>query len=142
MTIQEPSNLSSLTTRAVASIGEYEKAQTETARQDALENATRLVRALEKPADAIYKLFTSVWLVASMYVLFDTDVRRDLKPSVPMAVKIAHDMGIFALLSHTTSVVTCEDLAAEKNADVQLVGRYHPCPQIVQQMLIQVYPRR
>lgn len=128
MTIQEPSNLSSLTTRAVASVGEYEKAQTETARQDALENATRLVRALEKPADAIYKLFASVWLVASMYILFDTDVRRDLKPSVPMAVKIAHDMGIFALLSHTTSFVTCEDLAAEKNADVQLVGRYHPRP--------------
>lgn len=64
MTVQEfPENsqLSSLTTKAVASISAYEAAKTEKARHDALEAATRLVRALEEPSDAIYKLFASVW---------------------------------------------------------------------------------
>lgn len=61
MTIQEFSNISSLTTKVVASIDAYKTAKTEKARRDALENATSLVRALENPADAIYKLFASVW---------------------------------------------------------------------------------
>lgn len=61
MAIQEFSSLSSLTTKAVASIDEYKAAKTEKARHDALEAATRLVRALEEPSDAIYKLFASVW---------------------------------------------------------------------------------
>ncbi|KAF9889284.1 hypothetical protein FE257_007392 [Aspergillus nanangensis] len=104
MTIEEFGHLSSLTTNAVASIGAYQTSKTEQARQDALENATRLVRALEKPADAIYKLFAS--------------------PAVLMAVKTASDLGIFTQLSQTTSLATCEELAAQKNADIQLVGRF------------------
>lgn len=39
-----------------------------------------------------------------------------------MAVKTAHDLGVFARLSQTTSSVTCKELAAGKNADTQLVG--------------------
>lgn len=60
MTKQESPNIASLTTKAVASIDAYQADQTEQARQDALANAVRLVRALETPADAIYKLFASV----------------------------------------------------------------------------------
>jgi hypothetical protein len=47
------------------------------------------------------------------------------KPAVLMAVKTANDLGIFALLSQTTSFVTCEELATQKNADNQLVGKYY-----------------
>lgn len=60
MTTQEFFNISSLSAKAVASIGAYQAAKSEKARLGALENATRLARALEKPADAIYKLFVSV----------------------------------------------------------------------------------
>lgn len=60
MTIQEPYDLSSLTTQAAESVGAYQTAQTEQARLDAIESTTRLLRALESPADAIYKLFASV----------------------------------------------------------------------------------
>lgn len=60
MTKQESLNLAGLTTKAVASIDAYQADKTEEARQDALANAIRLVRALETPADGIYKLFASV----------------------------------------------------------------------------------
>lgn len=60
MTKQESPNLAGLTTKAVASIDAYQADKTEEARQDALANAIRLVRALETPGDAIYKLFASV----------------------------------------------------------------------------------
>lgn len=60
MTKQEFPNISSLTTKAVASIDAYQADKTEQARQDALANAIKLVRALETPGDAIYKLFASV----------------------------------------------------------------------------------
>ncbi|KAJ5387069.1 hypothetical protein N7509_009610 [Penicillium cosmopolitanum] len=103
MTKQELPDISGLTTRAVRSIDEFQVDKTEQARHDALESVTRLLRALESPADAIYKLFAS--------------------PAVLMAVKTANDLGIFDLLSQTTSFVTCEELATQKNADVQLVER-------------------
>ncbi|KAJ6006798.1 hypothetical protein N7451_004742 [Penicillium sp. IBT 35674x] len=103
MAIQEFSSLSSLTTKAVTSIEAYKAAKTEKARHDALEAATRLVRALEEPSDAIYKLFAS--------------------PAVLMAIKTASDLDIFTVLSQTTSSVTCKELAARKNADGQLVER-------------------
>ncbi|CAI7576054.1 unnamed protein product [Penicillium discolor] len=103
MTKQESPNIASLTTKAVASIDAYQADQTEQARQDALANAVRLVRALETPADAIYKLFAS--------------------PAVLMAVKTANDMGVFTLLSEKRSAVSWEELAALKNADIQLVER-------------------
>jgi hypothetical protein len=60
MTKQELPDISGLTTRAVRSIDEFQVDQTEEARRDALESVTRLLRALESPADAIYKLFASV----------------------------------------------------------------------------------
>ncbi|OJZ88481.1 hypothetical protein ASPFODRAFT_44168 [Aspergillus luchuensis CBS 106.47] len=90
-------------TRTSASAKLYQETGLEKYRQEALEHATRLVRSLEKPADAIYKLF--------------------LQPSVLMAVKTAHDLGIFTMLSTTDSFVTCEQLAAAENADVPLVER-------------------
>jgi hypothetical protein len=46
------------------------------------------------------------------------------KPAILMAVKTANDMGIFTLLSEKRSAVSWEELAALKNADIQLVGRY------------------
>lgn len=49
-----------LTAKIVEQVGAYETDQTEQARQDALESALELVRALETPGDAIYKLFASV----------------------------------------------------------------------------------
>lgn len=60
MTKQEPDNIASLTTKAVASIDAYQADKSEQARQEALANAVRLVRALDTPADTIYKLFASV----------------------------------------------------------------------------------
>lgn len=60
MTEQKPYDIASLATKAVASVDAYQAARTEQTRQDALESAIRLVRALETPADAIYKLFASV----------------------------------------------------------------------------------
>lgn len=56
----EPDNIAGLTTTAVASIAAYQADKSEQVRQDALENAVRLVKALETPADTIYKLFASV----------------------------------------------------------------------------------
>lgn len=46
------------------------------------------------------------------------------KPAVLMAVKTASDLSIFTLLSEETSPVSWRELAAPKNADIQLVGRY------------------
>lgn len=39
-----------------------------------------------------------------------------------MAVKIAHDLDLFDALCETTSFVTCEELAAAKNASDILIG--------------------
>lgn len=47
-------------TRTAASAKLYQETGLEKYRQEALEHATRLVRSLEKPADAIYKLFLQV----------------------------------------------------------------------------------
>lgn len=60
MTRLKSSDIATLTAKTVASVGAYESDQTEQARQDALESAMQLVRALETPGDAIYKLFASV----------------------------------------------------------------------------------
>ena len=60
MTILKPSDIATLTAKTVASVGAYETERSEQARQDALESALQLVRALETPGDAIYKLFASV----------------------------------------------------------------------------------
>lgn len=57
---QKSHDIASLTTKAVASIDTYQATQNEQTRQDALASAISLVRALETPGDAIYKLFASV----------------------------------------------------------------------------------
>ncbi|GKZ79986.1 hypothetical protein AnigIFM56816_004195 [Aspergillus niger] len=76
---------------------------TEYNRIDALEKATQLVRALEKPRDAILKLAYT--------------------PTALMAVKVAHDMKVFPVLAKTTSPVSVSELAALKPADPLLVER-------------------
>lgn len=60
MTKSEPNHIDSLTAKTVASVDAYQAEKSEQARQDALEDALRLVRALETPGDAVYKLFASV----------------------------------------------------------------------------------
>lgn len=49
---------------------------------------------------------------------------RNQKPAILLAVKTASDMGVFTVLSEKRSAVSWEELAALKNADNQLVGRY------------------
>lgn len=60
MTIDEFSIVTGLTSDVVDSVDAYNTVKTESSRLDALDNAIKLVRALEKPADSIYKLFASV----------------------------------------------------------------------------------
>lgn len=60
MTIDDFSIVTGLTSDVVASIDSYNAVKTENSRLEALDNAVKLVRALEKPADSIYKLFASV----------------------------------------------------------------------------------
>ncbi|PYH64193.1 S-adenosyl-L-methionine-dependent methyltransferase [Aspergillus vadensis CBS 113365] len=93
--IRDLEDISTDLTRTSASIKLYQETGFDKYRQEALEHAPRLVRSLEKPADAIYKLF--------------------LQPSVLMAVKTAHDLGIFTMLSQTNSFVTCGQMAALKS---------------------------
>ncbi|KAF3406312.1 Demethylsterigmatocystin 6-O-methyltransferase [Talaromyces pinophilus] len=100
---QKSHDIASLTTKAVASIDTYQATQNEQTRQDALASAISLVRALETPGDAIYKLFAS--------------------PAILMAVKTASDLNVFTVLSDRTSPASCEELAGPKNADIQLVER-------------------
>jgi hypothetical protein len=65
--------------------------------------------------------------ISRQFSYSSTDAWRR-KPAVLMAVKTANDLGAFDILSQTTSFATCGELAARKNADIQLVGRYYPYP--------------
>ncbi|KAL2869142.1 S-adenosyl-L-methionine-dependent methyltransferase [Aspergillus lucknowensis] len=103
MTTQESTNLSTMSTKAMASIDAYHLTRKEAARRHAIENVASLSRALEKPADAIFKLF--------------------LSPTVLMAIKIANDLNIFTLLSHATPFVTNVQLSASKDTDILLIER-------------------
>lgn len=47
----------------------------------------------------------------------------NLQPAVLMAVKTASDLSIFTVLSDRTTPYSWKELAAPKNADIQLVGR-------------------
>lgn len=40
-----------------------------------------------------------------------------------MALKVAHDLGVFPILAKTTSPVSAEELATAKSADPLLVGQ-------------------
>lgn len=122
MATEDYENIFTLADKAMESIGAYRATGKEESRHRALEQVTSLMRALEKPADLIYKLFQSVRLdrrpFSYLVIIFRT------QPTVLMAIKIAYDLGIFALLSQSTSFVTCGQLAFQKNADIQLVGMF------------------
>lgn len=60
MTIQEHVDISTMSSRAFESVRNYEDTMSESDRLQALEQIAGLARALEKPADAVYKLFMSV----------------------------------------------------------------------------------
>ncbi|KAJ5945656.1 hypothetical protein N7454_002495 [Penicillium verhagenii] len=103
MATQDFENISAISAATTASVDTYKETRDENDRQLSLENARALVRALENPADAIFKLF--------------------LLPTVLMAVKTASDLGIFAVLSPSTTFVTCQQLAIQESADIRLVER-------------------
>ncbi|KXG46747.1 Winged helix-turn-helix transcription repressor DNA-binding [Penicillium griseofulvum] len=96
-------DLSSLSQGVASSVSKFQSTGDENDRLQALEEARHLTRVLQAPAHLIKDVF--------------------LSPGIPMAIKIAHDMGIFACLSKATSVVTCEELAAPTGADQVLVER-------------------
>ncbi|KAJ5185532.1 Winged helix-turn-helix transcription repressor DNA-binding, partial [Penicillium cf. griseofulvum] len=96
-------DLSSLSQGVTSSVAKFQSTGEENDRLDALEEARHLTRVLQEPANLIKDLF--------------------LSPTIPMAVKIASDMGIFSSLSKATSAVTCEELAAPTGADPVLVER-------------------
>ncbi|OJJ55948.1 hypothetical protein ASPSYDRAFT_1158180 [Aspergillus sydowii CBS 593.65] len=95
--------LQSLWADAQTSFEALQKAQSETARIEALAKVTKLQRALEQPKDAVLKL--------------------SYQPMVFMALKVAHDMGVFPVLEKATSPVSAKELAAVKQADPLLVQR-------------------
>ncbi|KAJ5939000.1 hypothetical protein N7466_002134 [Penicillium verhagenii] len=103
MATQDFEDISTISAATTASVDTYKETRNENDRQLSLENARALVRALENPADAIFKLF--------------------LLPTVLMAVKTASDLGIFAVLSPSTTFVTCQQLATQESADIHLVER-------------------
>ncbi|KAL4913627.1 S-adenosyl-L-methionine-dependent methyltransferase [Aspergillus aurantiobrunneus] len=100
---QDVEILLTLSKQAVASVNEYKATQKIDDRLQALEQVRKLARALEQPGDTVYQLA--------------------LSPTILMAVKIAHDLDVFRVLSATTSFVTCEQLAAPKHSDVLLIER-------------------
>ncbi|BCR98264.1 uncharacterized protein AKAW2_31583S [Aspergillus luchuensis] len=96
-------SLQSIWTNVQSSLDAFQADGTEYNRIDALEKATQLARALEKPRDAILKLAYT--------------------PTALMAVKVAHDMKVFPALANATSPVPVSELAALKPADPLLVER-------------------
>ncbi|KAJ5709411.1 hypothetical protein N7493_010745 [Penicillium malachiteum] len=87
-----------------SSIERFEATNSEQARVYALEKSLKLTRALEHPKDAIFKLF--------------------LSPTQAMAVKIAHDLGVFSILTGAATPVSCERLADQCGANSLLVGSF------------------
>ncbi|KAL4969810.1 S-adenosyl-L-methionine-dependent methyltransferase [Aspergillus stella-maris] len=88
---------------AQISLQGFEKTRSESSRAEALAQVTKLQRALECPKDAILKL--------------------SYQPMVFMALKVAHDMGVFPVLAKATTPVPAGELAAIKPADPLLVER-------------------
>ncbi|KAI9038878.1 S-adenosyl-L-methionine-dependent methyltransferase [Aspergillus affinis] len=95
--------ISNLLSEAKVSIDEFQSNGVEDSRIEAHEKVLQLARALEKPRDAILKLSFS--------------------PTVLMAVKVAHDMNLFPVLTKSTTQVSVKELAAAKPADPLLVER-------------------
>ncbi|KAE8150516.1 S-adenosyl-L-methionine-dependent methyltransferase [Aspergillus avenaceus] len=103
---RQPIDIDSAASQCQKVLGYIEKYRAdakEIDRERAVEAAAVLVRLLEQPADAIYKLF--------------------LSPTILMAVKTASDLGIFSRLCDGDAFVTCKELATPKGADVQLIER-------------------
>ncbi|KAJ5115983.1 hypothetical protein N7456_000331 [Penicillium angulare] len=86
-----------------ASIQKFETENSDLARVEALEKSLKLTRALEHPKDVILKLF--------------------LSPTQAMAVKVAHDLGLFSLLTESNAVFSLEELAARSGANPLLLER-------------------
>ncbi|OJJ96393.1 hypothetical protein ASPACDRAFT_1883100 [Aspergillus aculeatus ATCC 16872] len=95
--------LHSLLEKIEASLASYEATRSYLARNQALEQAVKLTRALESPRDAVFKLF--------------------LSPTQAMAVKVAHDLGIFSILTGSETAISCKDLATRSGAHPLLVER-------------------
>ncbi|KAJ5735309.1 S-adenosyl-L-methionine-dependent methyltransferase [Penicillium malachiteum] len=85
------------------SVDQFEATKSEQARVRALEKSLKLIKALEHPKDAVLKLF--------------------LSPTQAMAVKIAHDLGIFAILTGAATTTSCKQLADQSGANSLLVER-------------------
>ncbi|KAJ6021715.1 S-adenosyl-L-methionine-dependent methyltransferase [Penicillium herquei] len=85
-----------------SSVEKFEATNSEQARVYALEKSLKLTRALEHPKDVVFKLF--------------------LSPTQAMAVKIAHDLGIFPILTDTATT-SCKQLADQSGAHLLLVER-------------------
>ncbi|PWY84759.1 S-adenosyl-L-methionine-dependent methyltransferase [Aspergillus heteromorphus CBS 117.55] len=98
-----PESIQPIWAEVQSSLEAFQSSGTESARIDALEKASKLTRALEKPRDAILKLAYT--------------------PNALMAVKVAHDMQVFPVLATATSPVSVGELAALKPADPLLVER-------------------
>ncbi|KAK1146540.1 hypothetical protein N8T08_002970 [Aspergillus melleus] len=97
MKASEIEDISSLSETAFASLKRYQALGNDTDRRSTLKQLDHLTRALRKPADTVYQLF--------------------LSPTILMAIKIACDIGVFEVLTKTTSFVTSSELAAQKQAD-------------------------
>ncbi|RAH86208.1 S-adenosyl-L-methionine-dependent methyltransferase [Aspergillus japonicus CBS 114.51] len=85
------------------SLTDYQATRSNLARNQALKQAVQLTRALENPKDAIFKLF--------------------LSPTQAMAVKIAHDLGLFSVLAQSETAISCKELADRSGAHPLLVER-------------------
>ncbi|KAJ5919065.1 hypothetical protein N7466_010008 [Penicillium verhagenii] len=85
------------------SVKQFEVENSEIARVQALEKSLKLSRALEHPKDVILKLF--------------------LSPTQAMVVKIAHDLGLFAILAKSDEPISYQDLANQSGANPLLIER-------------------
>ncbi|PLB52260.1 S-adenosyl-L-methionine-dependent methyltransferase, partial [Aspergillus steynii IBT 23096] len=95
--------ISSLSEAAFSSLTKYQTTGKNSDRLCTLQQLVQLTRALEKPADTIYRLF--------------------LSPTVLMAINIAIDIGVFEILAKTESFVTSSELIAGKQVDKALLER-------------------
>ncbi|KAJ5683042.1 hypothetical protein N7462_006207 [Penicillium macrosclerotiorum] len=95
--------MQSLLEEAKILIDDFQMTGVDSSRLQAQEKAIQIVRALERPQDAILKLAYS--------------------PAIFLAVKVAHDLKVFTLLAQATSPVPLAVLAAERSADPLLVER-------------------
>ncbi|PYH40700.1 putative O-methyltransferase [Aspergillus saccharolyticus JOP 1030-1] len=103
----ELQTLYSLLDHVKACIALYEATYSDRARLQAYETSVKLTRALEDPKNAVFKLFLSL----------------TRQPTQAMAVKIAHDLGLFAILAASDVAVSCKELADRSGAHPLLVER-------------------